>query len=98
MPTWLKPYMPPLYSTEHRPDPLAVVKFFTPDAGWTWYATEFDGRDLFFGYIEGVEKELGYFSLGELQEVRGPMGLRIERDLWFEPTPLSKIRKQLGER
>ena len=44
-------------------------------------AFEFDGHDLFFGLVEGHVKELGYFSLSELQRVKGPMGLPIERDL-----------------
>jgi hypothetical protein len=29
--------------------------------------------------------------LSELESVRGPFGLRVERDLAFEPTPLSVI-------
>ncbi|YAF99172.1 MAG: DUF2958 domain-containing protein (plasmid) [Nodularia sp. CChRGM 3473] len=35
---------------------------------------------------------LGYFSLSELQEYR-ELGIGIERDLYFEPTPLSKLRR-----
>ena len=33
-------------------DAIAQVKFFTPDSNWTWYATEFDGKDTFFGKPE----------------------------------------------
>jgi Protein of unknown function (DUF2958) len=43
-------------------DALAVVKFFTPDSSWTWYASEFDGS-MFYGLVVGLEMELGYFSL-----------------------------------
>jgi hypothetical protein len=49
----------------------------------TWYATEFDGEDLFFGLVDGLEKEFGYFSLSELESVDGPFGVGIERDLYF---------------
>ncbi len=84
--------LPPLYSTEHEKDPVAVVKFFTPWTNWTWYAVEFDGEDTFFGLVEGLETELGYFSLSELESVRGPGGLTIERDRWFEPTPVRELR------
>lgn len=78
----------PLYSHENdKPEDVPViVKFFTPWAGWTWYATEGnrEGDDwLFFGYVEGLEKELGYFRLSELQSVTGPGGLKIERDMHF---------------
>lgn len=85
--------LPPLYSTEAQPDNKKMVqaKFFTPDSNWTWYAIEFDGEDLFFGLVSGFEIEAGYFSLSELESVRGPMGLPIERDLHFEPRPLSQV-------
>ena len=72
-------------------DALAQVKFFTPDSSWSWFASEFDGDDIFFGLVDGFELELGYFSLSELQEVRGPWGLPIERDLHFEPKTLRDL-------
>ena len=92
----LRKQLPPLYSQEDKGgEAVAVVKFFTPDSSWTWYASEFDGDDMFFGLVDGLDKELGYFSLSELQSVRGPMGLSIERDKWWEPTALQKIAPQL---
>jgi hypothetical protein len=36
----LRQQLPPLYSQESVADPLVICKFFTPDAGWTWYALE----------------------------------------------------------
>ena len=87
----LRTQLPQLYSQEEVDDPKAIAKFFTQDSNWTWYATEFDGKDTFFGLVDGFEKELGYFSLKELESIRGAFGLPIERDLWFEPTPLSEI-------
>ena len=89
--------LPELYSTELSGlDAIVQVKFFTPDASWTWYATEFDGGDIFFGLVIGFEIELGYFSLSELEEVRGPLGLPIERDLYFLPMTLREIKKLHG--
>jgi Protein of unknown function (DUF2958) len=84
--------LPALYSTEGEPDPLMRVKFFTPDSGWTWFASEFDGEDIFFGWVDGIEQELGYFSLAELQAATGPFGFHIERDIYFEPTRLSAVK------
>lgn len=72
-------------------DAVAYVKFFTPDSDWTWYATEFDGDDTFFGLVDGLEKELGYFRLSELKRVLGPMGLKIERDRSWNPKTLREI-------
>ena len=83
--------IPALYSQEKNDDPTVYVKFFTPWSHWTWYATEFDGTDTFFGLVHGQEKEWGYFSLSELENVRGPYGLRIERDLYFRQKPLSQV-------
>jgi hypothetical protein len=47
---------------------------------------------LFFGYVEGIEGELGDFSLGELEAGRGAFGLPVERDRSFRPGKLSEIR------
>ena len=100
--------LPPLYSGEEKGlDAEAVVKFFTPDSSWTWYASEGSPVDedglfdtdkgkvdfLFFGLVAGQEIELGYFALSELEEARGPMGLPIERDLHFEPKTLKELKK-----
>jgi len=51
---------------------------------------------IFFGLVIGNETELGYFSLDELERVKGPLGLQIERDRWFEPMTIGKIKKTMG--
>ena len=86
----MKAKIPPLYSQENVKDPFAQIKLFCPWSSWTWYAVEFDGNDLFFGKVIGQETELGYFSLSELENIRGPIGLKIERDIHFKPIPLSQ--------
>jgi len=88
--------LPALYANEEKDEAevMAVVKFFTPDSNWTWYATEFDGDDTFFGFVVGPFPELGYFSLAELKSARGKFGLPIERDLWFKPTSLEELKKK----
>ena len=60
-------------------------EFFCPWSDWTWFVTEGGPRDddfIFFGYVIGFEEEWGYFSLSELESIRGPGGLTIERDLY----------------
>ena len=86
--------IPDLYETEGTKDPICHVKLFTPDANWTWYIIELSKEDskTCFGYVEGLESELGYFSLEELESLRGSLGLAVERDLSFNPTLLSKIK------
>ncbi|MBU1000284.1 DUF2958 domain-containing protein [Patescibacteria group bacterium] len=85
--------LPETYSTQYGKDPKVFCKFFLPMTRWTWYATEFDGEDLFFGYVVGDYPELGYFRLSELISIEGPYGLTVERDLYFNPQPLSEIKK-----
>ncbi len=86
--------IPALYGTENIPteEKICHVKFFDPTGSWTWYATEYDPEEkLFFGLVHGFEKEWGYFSLIELESVRGRLGLGIERDRHFGPVSMSKI-------
>lgn len=101
----LKQLLPPLYASVGQDDPLVLVKFFTPDADWTWYVVEGSPVDedgyfdtdkekvgfLFFGLVVGQDSEIGYFSLAELESVRGKLGLPVERDLWFTPVRLSEV-------
>lgn len=84
--------LPALYAQNGKGgEAVAYLKLFTPDSSWTWYATEFDGQDMFFGLVDGQERELGYFSLAEMQKVKGPMGLPIERDKFWKPKTLKEI-------
>ena len=71
---------------------IAHVKLFG-GSSWTWYITELDQiKNLCFGLVDGFEKELGYFSLDELLELKfPPFGLPIERDRWFESTPIKEL-------
>jgi len=87
--------IPDLYATEGETNPLCYIKLFTPDSNWTWYIIEFSksDRNTCYGYVRGFEDELGYFTLEELESVHGPLGLAIERDLSFTPTPLTTIKK-----
>jgi len=92
-----KKNLPALYSQDGKgTEAVAHVKFFDPCGSWTWYATEFDGQDLFFGLVDGHEKELGYFSLSELSSIRGRFGLGIERDRNWKPRKLSEIAPELS--
>jgi len=87
--------IPDLYETEGSLNPLCHVKLFTPDSNWTWFIIEFSKADAktCYGYVQGLENELGYFTLEELESVHGPLGLAIERDLSFTPTSFSQIKK-----
>ena len=99
--------LPPLYSQDGKGGKaIAQVKYFTPSSSWTWYTTEGEpvlddsGKEVdfrFFGLVDGHCRELGYFVLSELEEVRGPMGLPIERDLYWQPKTLEEIAPEMFE-
>ena len=100
----LRASLPPLYAQEGNRNPIVHAKFFTPDSNWTWFITEGgpEGDDfIFFGYVIGFEEEWGYSALSELESVRGPLGLPIERDLYFRTGPWSEViaryRSEHGE-
>jgi hypothetical protein len=69
--------------TDHVP----VLKLFAPDGGATWLISDVDpdDPDRLFGLCDlGLGfPELGYVSLAEITEARGPLGLAIERDIHF---------------
>jgi len=68
---------------DHKP----VVKFFNPMGAATWLITELDptNMDIMFGLCDmgfGCP-ELGSVSLSEMEAIRLPLGLKIERDRFF---------------
>lgn len=93
--------LPALYSQQLKDDPVAIIKFFDPTGSWSWYVVEGEMKEngdyLFFGLVKGFETEMGYFTLNELKNCKngltGMRALPIERDRWFEPTPISQLSK-----
>ena len=90
----LREKLPPLGASDDEQDPMVICKFLTPDSSWTWYAIEFDGGDVFYGWVIGHFAEFGAFRLSELESLRGPWGLPIERDLYFQPKRLSEVQQE----
>lgn len=86
--------LPKLYETEDIADPICHIKLFTPDANFTWYIIEASiDDDTLYTYVQGIENELGYSSLSEVESIRGSLNLPVEIDTSFKPTPLSIIKK-----
>lgn len=42
----------------------------------------------------GFEEEWGYSLLSEIASARGPLGLPVERDLWFKPGPIDRVLRR----
>ena len=94
----LRKSIPKLYETEtvEGPEKVAQVKLFLPGTPWTWYLIEYDGEDHCFGLVDsGMDYggvEFGYFSIKEIEGLKSPWGLKVERDLHWEPTKIDYIR------
>lgn len=73
--------IPPLYATEQIPikEKTVHLHFFINESDW--YAVEFDGEDVFFGYAVLNNDldcaEWGYFSYDELKSLN-VVGLEIQ--------------------
>lgn len=90
----LRAKLPVLYTQEAEANPIVYAKLFLPGTGWTWYITEGQEQDrdfLFFGFVMGLESEFGYFLLSELESVRSPLGLPVERDVSFREGRLTDV-------
>ena len=72
-------------SQENKKDPIVIAKFFNSVGAGRWWATEYNPKEkIFFGYVSifgDHNDEWGWFSLEELESIKGFGGMGIERDL-----------------
>ena len=84
-------------------DKKVIARFFNPTGAGTWYVLENDdwenGRVVFGAATLGYGLELGSISIDELESLKLPLGLTIERDKSVEPfkSTLGELRKAHGE-
>ncbi len=76
---------------------MVVAKFFDPCGSWTWYLIDQDPNDpdYLYGIVKRFEVEMGSFSLRELEEYKGRLGIGIERDLCFKPMNAKEVWERL---
>jgi hypothetical protein len=96
--------LPRLYETEsvELQDKIVHLYFFI--GGCDWYAVEFDGEDLFFGYAilnrDFQNAEWGYFSLAELESIKVRfVEIDCEKEISFRPCKaieIANIREGMG--
>ena len=92
----IKKNLPKLYATENIPlkDKEIICKFFNPCGAGKWDVIEAEQEDddtIFFGLVDLHEQEWGYFSLNELEALKLPFGLTIERDIHFSKSKVEKF-------
>tara|TARA_Y100000310_G_scaffold299649_1_gene334671 strand:+ start:35 stop:352 length:318 start_codon:yes stop_codon:yes gene_type:complete len=84
------------YEKNSDMEQMVVAKFFNPVGSWTWYLMNMaDNKDYCWGIVNGHALEMGSFSIKELEDLQLPLGMKIERDLYFEPMKASKVWEQL---
>lgn len=97
--------LPPLYSQDgNKAQTQFFIRFFHNSVNMTWYISEFDGEETFFGLasINGYPFEWGYINLQELLSAPMKMAGRtmniagVERDICFKPCQMHEI-KELDE-
>jgi hypothetical protein len=87
-------------SAKESQDIMVLAKFFCPWNAFTWFAAEwFPETNICFGYVnlgDDTMAELGNFSISELEELVGPFGMKIERDLHWIPRSLWLVMEKKG--
>ena len=64
-----------------------IAKLFNPIGAGTWFLYEHIEDDIYMAFclLDSPQyAEIGTISIEEMLSVRLPLGLRIERDLYFE--------------
>lgn len=92
--------LPRLYQTENTRlhDKVIHMHFYFGDCDW--FVAEFDGEDIFFGYVillgDHENAEWGYFTLSELSDIAVAY-TEVEHDLYWEVRPASQVHKIMGK-
>ena len=73
-----------------RGNAKVVAKYFNPMGAGTWFITEAEKQEngdyMMYGYGNLGDSDLaefGYIMLSQLQEIKLPFGMTIERDLYL---------------
>jgi len=80
---------------------IVVVQYMMMDSDWKWYACsaskdEISGDVQFFGLVNGLEIELGYFWLSELKKARGSFKLPVQRNPFWRERTLKEVMQEVG--
>ena len=70
------------------------VKYIAVNSSWQWYLVEYNpDTKIAFGYVIGHEKEWGYFSLEEFQQLNNET-LSIVRDESFQQKKFKELKNE----
>jgi len=69
-----------------------IMKLFNPTGAGTWYIYEKETEDIYWAFVtlgDPQMAECGTVSMNELMNFRGQFGLKIERDMHFDPMSMT---------
>ncbi len=90
--------IPQFEMTQDAVDPVVSVLLHMPTLDWTWYVIECNGKDEVFALEERERAKWGFYNLPQLQDLRGPFGLRVQQVQRYQPLPLSQARHEVLRR
>ncbi|MDD5361393.1 MAG: DUF2958 domain-containing protein [Ignavibacteria bacterium] len=76
---------------------VIVAKFFNPCGAGNWWLMNQDPQDpdSLWGVVQLFETEVGSFSKSDLENFSGPLGLGIERDLYFKEVNAKELFEKI---
>lgn len=94
----------PLYSQDGKGlDAKVLAKYFSPLSSHIWYVlegTKLNNNDYeFYTYCSTGDRtmsEYGYTTLSQLEEIKFPYGMGIERDMYSKMKSLGEMLKEDG--
>ncbi len=89
--------IPRLYETEHIALELKMIHLHFFIGGCDWYIAEFDGEDIFFGFVilnsDYQNSEWGYISFRELKSIKIHGCLEVDTESIWQVCEAQKIEK-----
>lgn len=83
------------YTGDKQPKDIKVImKLFNPVGVGTWYVYEKEDDDIYWAFVnlgDPMMAECGTISMSEITSLRLPMGMKIERDMYFGNHTLQEV-------
>ena len=86
--------LPKLYATENIPPLKKIVHMHFFLGSYDFYAVEFDGEDIFYGFTCLGDEEIaewGYTSFQEIKELKVREVFEVDLDLYWKPVNAEQI-------
>ena len=94
----LEAKIPEMGQFENDENPTIIAHYFNPIGQGDWYVIEGEKDEtnnwMFYGLVDLHFREYGYFSLKELENIKLPYGMGIERELYWNPITIKELESR----